>query len=126
MVIRCLLGVLVARTARMLSEHEGIIFEKQILRPLHSSDEYKKQDHGFTQFDRVYSTLGMRKKAFDLMVAKNCEMFRTVGRYDKRWYLSDLYLKELSENTYFDLITVKYEMMAKEMNHSSRFNECIH
>jgi hypothetical protein len=34
------------------------------------------------------------------MVAKNCEMFRTVGRYDKRWYLSDLYLKELSDNHY--------------------------
>jgi hypothetical protein len=42
----------------------------------------------------------MKKKAFDLMVAKNCEMFRTVGRYDKRWYLSDLYLKELSDNHY--------------------------
>jgi hypothetical protein len=100
MVIRRFLGVLVARTAHMLSEQEGIIFEKQILRPLRSSDEYKKQDHGFTQFDRVYSALGMKKKAFDLMVAKNCEMFRTVGRYDKRWYLSDLYLKELSDNHY--------------------------
>jgi len=53
MVIRRFLGVLVARTAHMLSEQEGIIFEKQILRPLRSSDEYKKQDHGFTQFDRV-------------------------------------------------------------------------
>jgi hypothetical protein len=53
MVIRRFLGVLVARTAHILSEQEGIIFEKQILRPLRSSDEYKKQDHGFTQFDRV-------------------------------------------------------------------------
>ena len=126
MVIRRLLGALVARTARMLSEQEGIIFEKQILRPFHSRDEYKKQDHGFTQFDRVSSTLGMRKKAFDLMVAKNCEMFRKVGRYDKRWYLSDLYLKELSEKAFFELVTAKYEMMAKEINHQSKVNECMH
>ncbi len=66
MVIRRLLGALVVRTTRMLSEQEGIIFEKQILRPFLSRDEYKKQHHGFTQFDRASSTLGMRKKAFDL------------------------------------------------------------
>jgi hypothetical protein len=110
----------------MLSEQEGIIFEKQILRPFHSRDEYKKQDHGFTQFDRASSTLGMRKKAFDLMVAKNCEMFREVGRYDKRWYLSDLYLKELSEKAFFELVTAKYEMMAKEINHQSKVDECMY
>lgn len=126
MFIRGPLGALVARTAQLLSDQEGIIFEKQILRPLHSSDEYKKQDHGFTQFDRVSSSLGMRKKAFDLMVAKNCEMFRTVGRYDKRWYLSDLYLQELSEKAFFELVTAKYEMMAKQINHPSKVNECMH
>ena len=126
MVIRRLLGVLVTLTARMLSEQEGINFEKQILTPLHSTEEYKKQNHGFTQFDRASSTLGMRKKAFDLMVAKNCEMFRIVGRYDKRWYLSDLYLKELSEKTFFELVTAKYEIMAKEINHQSKVNECMY
>jgi hypothetical protein len=68
----------------------------------------------------------MRKKAFDLMVAKNCEMFRKVGRYDKRWYLSDLYLKELSEKAFFELVTAKYEMMAKEINHQSKVNECMY
>ncbi len=68
----------------------------------------------------------MRKKAFDLMVAKNCEMFRKVGRYDKRWYLSDLYLKELSEKAFFELVTAKYEMMAKEINHQSKVDECMY
>jgi hypothetical protein len=68
----------------------------------------------------------MRKKAFDLMVTKNCEMFRKVGRYDKRWYLSDLYLKELSEKAFFELVTAKYEMMAKEINHQSKVNECMY
>jgi Mor family transcriptional regulator len=126
MFIRGLLGVLVARTAHMLTEREGIIFEKEILRPLHSRDEYKKPTHGFTQFDRVSSALGMRKKAFDLMVAKNCEMFREVGRYDKRWYLSDLYLKELSEKAFFEFVTAKYEMIAAEINHSYKVKECMH
>jgi len=126
MFIRILLGVLVSRTALMLSEQEGIVFEKQILMPLHSRDEYKNQYHGFTRFDMVSSALGMKRKAFDLMVAKNCEIFREVGRHDKRWYLSDLYLKELSENAFFELITVKYEMMAKEVNHSRQLNECRH
>jgi hypothetical protein len=126
MFIRKLLDVLLSRTARMLSEQEGIIFEKQILTPLHSRNEYKNRYYGFTRFDMVSSALGMKRKAFDLMVAKNCEIFRKVGRYDKRWYLSDLYLKELSENAFFDLISVKYEMMAKAVNHSRQLNECMH
>jgi hypothetical protein len=46
--------------------------------------------------------LGMKKRAFDLMVAKNGEIFRSVGRYTRQWYLSDLYLKELSEKEFFD------------------------
>jgi hypothetical protein len=130
MFIRILLGVLVSRTARMLSEQEGIVFEKQFLTPLHSRDEYKKRYYGFTRFDMVSSALGMKRKAFDIMVAKNCEMFREVvrevGRYDKRWYLSNLYLKELSENEFFELITAKYEMVAKEVNHSRQLYECMH
>ena len=126
MVIRPLLWVLMARSARMLSERDGIIIEKQILSPSYSSDEYKKQYYGFTEFDRVSSILGMRKKAFDLMVANNCEMFRKAGRYDKRWYLSDLYLKELSKNEFFELVTAKYEIMAKAINHPGKINECMY
>jgi len=57
----------------------------------------------------------MKKKVFDLMVAKNCDIFRSVGRYTKRWCLSDLYLKELSEKEFFDLISAKYERMAKSL-----------
>ena len=126
MVLRPLLWVLIARTARLLSKREGIILEKQILSPLHSINEYKKQYYGFTEFDRVNSILGMRKKAFDLMVAQNCEMFRKLGRYDKRWYLSDLYLKELSKKSFFELVTAKYEIMAKEKNHQAKINECMY
>ena len=123
--IRMLLDVLVARAAQLLSEQEGIVFEKRVLKPSHARDEYKKQNHGFTRFDMAYSVLGMKKKAFDLMVAQNCEIFRSVGRYEKQWYLSGLYLKELSENAFFDLISAKYEFMAKTLSRSRPINSCM-
>ena len=124
--IRRLLDVLVARTTQLLSEQEGLVFEKRILRPSHARGEYTNQKHGFTRFDMAPGVLGMRKKAFDLMVAKNCDIFRSVGRYTKRWYLSDLYLKELSEKEFFDLISAKYERMAKSLNRSMGINACLH
>lgn len=124
--IQRLLGVLVPRIARLLAEREGSLFEKQILAPSRAQTEYRSETHGFTRFDMVSSALGMTKKAFDLMVAKNCEIFRKVGRFDRRWYLSDLYLKELSENAYFDLISVNYEIMAKEVYLSGKSNTCMY
>ena len=124
--VRMLLDVLVARTTQLFSEHEGLLFEKRILKPSYPRDEYIKQTHGFTRFDMAPGVLGMKKKAFDLMVAKNCEIFRSVGRYTKRWYLSDLYLKELSEKEFFDLISKKYEWMAKSQYRSMGINACLH
>ena len=123
--IRMLLDVLVARTTRLLSEQEGLVFEKRVLRPSHARGEYINQKHGFTRFDMASGVLGMKKKAFDLMVAKNCDIFRSVGRYTKRWYLSDLYLKELSEKEFFDLISAKYESMAKTLNRSMGISACL-
>ncbi len=108
------LDLLKLRVTDLLFQTEGINFEKLILAPLHSSHEYKKSHHGFTQFELAPQTLGIKKKVFDLMVATNCEIFKMVGQYDNRWYLSDLYLKELSERKYFDLITAKYELLAKK------------
>jgi hypothetical protein len=108
-----LIRVLKAHTADLLSREEGIRLEKQILKPSHASDEYKKQIYGFTRFDMAGKALGMHKAAFDLMVAKNCEIFRRIGTYSQRWYLSDLYLKELVHKRHFDLITAKYEWLAQ-------------
>jgi hypothetical protein len=109
-----LLQVLKARTADLLSREDGIRLEKQILKPSRTSDEYKKQIYGFTRFDMAGKALGMHKAAFDLMVAKNCEIFRKIGTYSRRWYLSDLYLKELAHKRHFDLITTKYEWLAQK------------
>jgi hypothetical protein len=123
--IRMLLDVLVARTTQLFSEQEGLVFEKKILRPSHARGEYINQDHGFTRFDMAPGVLRMKKKAFDLMVAKNCDIFRSVGKYTKRWYLSDLYLKELSEKEFFDLVSAKYEFMAKTLSRSGRITPCM-
>jgi hypothetical protein len=71
------------------------------------------------------SVLGMKRKAFDLMVAKNCEIFRSVGKFTQRWYLSDLYLRELSKRENFDLISAKYEMMAQNVHRSGQGNACM-
>jgi hypothetical protein len=120
-----LLAVLVSYREVLLFEHEDIAFEKRILTPLHYSNEYKKRKHGFTQVDKASYTLGMRKKAFDLMVAKHCDIFRSVGTYSNKWYLSDLYLKELTEKKFFDLITVKYELMAKYESRFKRIDACM-
>lgn len=116
--INLLLILLKRRLTNMLFQKEGINFEKHILAPLYSKDEYKKPTNGFTQFDLASRTLGIKKTVFDLMVATNCEIFKMVGQYDHRWYLSDLYLKELSEKKYFDLITLKYELMARKQHYS--------
>ncbi|MFZ1985584.1 MAG: hypothetical protein WAU91_14295 [Desulfatitalea sp.] len=121
-----LLAVLVSRATEMLSRAEGLAFEKQVLRPRRARDEYKKQIHGFTQFDRASHTLGMKKKAFDLMVATNCEIFREVGRYDQRWYLSDLYLKELVAQQSFEMISVKYELMARRVERLRKGDDCMY
>jgi hypothetical protein len=120
-----LLTILVARVAQMLSEKEGLVFEKKILTPIHPKQEYEKQIYGFTQFDKVPNALGMEKRAFDLMVAGNCEIFKSVGRYSQKWYLSDLYVKELAEKDFFDLISAKYSLMAKKVIHASHLGPCL-
>jgi hypothetical protein len=122
-VLEDLMQVLKARTADLLSREEGIRLEKQILRPSRASDEYKKQIYGFTRIDMAGRVLGMRKAAFDLMVAENCEIFRRIGTYSRRWYLSDLYLKELAQKRYFNLITTKYEWLAQKSGPSGRTND---
>jgi hypothetical protein len=119
------LSVLKARMADLLLRDEGIRFEKQILKPINHSDEYKKQIYGVTRFDMAGNVLGMRKKAFDLMVAENCDIFRKIGTYSKRWYLSNLYLQELSRKRYFDLISAKYEWLAQKSDPGKPAHACM-
>jgi hypothetical protein len=53
--------------------------------------------------DRIEALKKRVEKTLDLMVAKNCEIFRAVGKFTQRWYLPDLCLKELSvKKRFFD------------------------
>jgi hypothetical protein len=124
--IHRLLTVLISRRSNLLIQHEDMVFEKRVLTPLRYSDEYKKKKHGFTQFDKASSTLGMRKKAFDLMVANHCDIFKSVGTYSNKWYLSDLYLKELTKKKLFDLISARYELMAVDKRRFKPIDACLH
>ena len=117
--------VLVARTTQLLSEKDGIDFEKGILTPSHTRQEYNNPHHGFTPFDMASQVLGMKRRAFDLMVARHCEIFRSVGKFAQRWYLPDLYLRELSRKKEFSLISVRYELLAKEHRRPRPINACM-
>jgi hypothetical protein len=108
-----LLSVLLLRTTDLLSREEGIVFEKQVLKPRYQKSVYMAEAHGFVQVDMASAALGMKQKAFDLMVAMNCEIFKNIGKYSRRWYLPDQYLEEIRQKEPFGLIKAKYELLAK-------------
>lgn len=113
--IRPLIEVMVARSAQLLSGEEGMAFERRVLRPSHTQVQYQEPQRSYTPFDMASTVLGMRRKAFDLMVASHCDIFRIVGKFSQRWYLPDLYLEELARKRHFGLISAKYERMARDL-----------
>ena len=124
--IRSLIHVMVARSAQLLSGEDGRALEKRILSPSHPHVTYKNPHRRFTPFDMASGMLGMRRKAFDLMVASNCEIFRAVGKYSQRWYLPNLYLNELARNRHFGLVSAKYERMARDLAKQSAAFCCLY
>ena len=59
----------------------------------------------------------MGKMAFDLMVSAHSGLFRTIGIYDDRtrkWYLPNLYIKELMMKQGFSLIKNRYTSLSRE------------
>jgi hypothetical protein len=123
---RRLKGVLSARMIHLFSDREGDLLEKRILAPSRPHREYQTAAAGKTQFELVARKLQMRRKAFDLMVAKHCDIFRAVGQYTDRWYLSDLYLRELAEKEAFPLVSLKYETLARQVSGAGRADACLH
>lgn len=120
-----LLAVLTDHAGRLLGQQDDIDLEREILRPARRRDAYGDPTHGFTPFEMASGVLGMRRRAFDLMVARNCEIFRTVGKRAQRWYLSDLYLRELSKKKAFRLILAKYERMADSLPRHKTDDTCL-
>jgi hypothetical protein len=95
-----------------MEQRESIVYEKEVLTP--SFDERVKYGTGtdeLTRVDKAAHVLEMSKKAFDLMVAHNRDIFREIGHYDGRWHLPTRYLQELLEKQGFDLVKKKYELL---------------
>jgi len=103
---------------RRLKQDEAGRYEKEILTPnSFVRDAYNSEKHGFTRIDHAAVVLGMGKKAFDLMVSAHSGLFRTIGIYDdkiKKWYLPNLYLKELMMEPGFSLIKNRYTSLSRE------------
>ena len=123
--IRWLTGTLTSRASNLLNDPKAVEMEKRVLQPLRPKNEYHQDYNKFIPFDRAPRVLGMKRKAFDLMVAENCELFRIVGKYTQRWYLSDRYLREISQKEHFYLISKKYELMARKLDQSMPVHNCV-
>jgi hypothetical protein len=108
------LALLKSRFQLQLLQAEAEQIEKSILTPLrHGKEEYETPNDGWTSMDEAPRILGISKKAFDLLVAKNSDLFRRMATYNEKWYLPKLYLEEMSEKERFDLVIAKYELLAR-------------
>ena len=114
-----LLSILESYAIRRLHEDEAEELERSILTPnTYKREAYDSETTGFTRMDQSASVLGMWKRAFELMVAAHGDIFRRIGVYDHRnrkWYLPNLFLEELTKKKGFPLIKAKYEDIAKEL-----------
>ena len=75
----------------------------------HPSDEAAAADWEQLAVDGSARILGMTKKAFDLLVAAHRGVFTQIMRYEKKWLIPALYLKEISQKELFPFIKAKYE-----------------
>jgi hypothetical protein len=113
--IKGLLALLKSRIQSQFLRTEAEQFERSILTPLRfGKKEYETPDDSWTSMDEAPNILGISKKAFDLLVAKNSDLFRRMAVYNEKWYLPKLYLKEMSKKDRFDLMIAKYELLARD------------
>jgi hypothetical protein len=97
-------------------EDKSLSFEAPVLSPkYHSKEEYESEGHGFVTIEEAARVLGMRQRAFDLLVAAHRDIFMQVMRYEKKWLIPDLYLEEISQNKNFPLVKAKYGLLAKKV-----------
>ena len=118
--VRAFLRLLKSYAIRRLKKEEAGRHEKEILTPnSFVRDAYDSEKQGFTRIDHASIVLGMGKTAFDLMVSTHSALFRTLGKYDdktRKWYLPNLYLKELKAKQGFSLIKNRYMSLSKEIS----------
>lgn len=110
---------------RVRGDENGAYESVKLMPSLYSKEAYETEKYGYTGMEKAAHALGMSQKAFDLLVAENCELFRRIGRYTEKWYLPDLYLKELREKEGFHLIIAKYEWLAKGDQNRAGLAQCL-
>ena len=86
-----------------------------------TKEEYEKEEYGYTSVDNAARVVGMSKRAFDLLLCEHSDIFKRIGIYDEKWYLPNLYLREVVEKEGFDLIRLKYEFLARNGKNLSCF-----
>jgi len=110
--IGTLLSSLKSHLLYKMGQRESILYEKEVLTPsFEDGKRYGTETDALTRVDRAAHVLAMSKKAFDLMVAHNRDIFGKIGRYDGKWHLPTRYLQELLEKQGFDLVKQKYELL---------------
>ena len=102
-----------------IMDDKSMAYERIILTP--SPGNAQTYTYGdYVNMDQTPSALGMRRKAFDLMVAAHSELFRTMAKYNGRWRLPGPYVKELKEKEGFSVVKEKYELMAGDHAYPSK------
>jgi hypothetical protein len=98
---------------RMIAD-KSLNLEGLVMSPkYHPKEEYESGGYGFVTLQEAATYLGMRQRSFDLLIAAHRDIFARIMKYEKKWFIPDLYLKELSEKEGFSMVRAKYELLAK-------------
>jgi hypothetical protein len=112
--LRGLIGVLEEVAVVKMVTEENRLLEGDVLRPFyHTKEEYESEGNGYVSIEESGRRLRMTDKAFGLLMAQHSDLFKKIGRYEKKWFVPDLYLIELARRQGFELVRAKYEWLAK-------------
>ena len=119
--IGTLMSALRSIVAHRMIADKSLYLERLVMTPIyHSREEYESGGHGFVTLEEAAILLGMKQRAFDLLVAAHRDIFARIMTYEKKWLIPDLYLEELSKNKDFILVKAKYELLSKRVGHMRR------
>jgi hypothetical protein len=111
-----LLSALRSLLVHRMIEDRAMNLERLVMSPeYHSKEEYEGGGHGFVTIEEAAKTLGMRQKAFDLLIAAHRDIFMRIMTYDRKWLIPDLYLEEIFQNKDFPTVKAKYYLLANQV-----------
>jgi hypothetical protein len=100
---------------RMIAD-KSLQFETLVMLPAyHSNEEFESDGHGYVTLQEAANVLGMKQRAFDLLVAAHRGIFARIMKYEAKWLIPEMYLQELSRNRDFSLVKGKYELLARRL-----------